>query len=295
MKAYYHLPGLFEYYEFYKKFLPIFYSHKEYFYDDVEIGSIYGVSSDCIWSGGRVGGGEVSSKDVIDLMNQYNIPSRLTLSNALLTNQHLNDLKSNKLVEDFMNTNILTGIIIHSDLLLEYLKENYPGYYYISSTTKVITNKDEILEEIRNNDYKYVVLDYRYNHNLEFLNRLNDQEKEKIELLCNECCDIRCNERKACYENVSHINLGHHVLEHVCPYTDKDGYKFSDAMKNPSFISRGDIQDVYLPMGINQFKIEGRGLGTAILLEFILYYLVKPEYHLILREAIYLDSMLDLF
>ena len=66
-------------------------------------------------------------------------------------------------------------------------------------------------------------------------------------------------------------------------------------MKNPAFISIQDIQKTYLPMGFTNFKIEGRGLGSALLLEFILYYMTKPEYHLEVREEIYLDSMLDLF
>jgi hypothetical protein len=48
-------------------------------------------------------------------------------------------------------------------------------------------------------------------------------------------------------------------------------------------------------MGFSNFKIEGRGLGSAIVLEFLLYYLIKPEYQLEVREIIYLDSMLDLF
>ena len=41
--------------------------------------------------------------------------------------------------------------------------------------------------------------------------------------------------------------------------------------------------------------IEGRGLGSALILEFLLYYLTKPEYQLPVREAVYLDHMLDLF
>ena len=51
----------------------------------------------------------------------------------------------------------------------------------------------------------------------------------------------------------------------------------------------------YLPQGFTSFKIEGRGLGSALVLEFLLYYLTKPEYQLRVREEIYLDSMLDLF
>ena len=46
---------------------------------------------------------------------------------------------------------------------------------------------------------------------------------------------------------------------------------------------------------VARLKLEGRGLGSAMLLEFLLYYLTKPAYRLRVREAIYLDAMLDLF
>ena len=49
--AYYHLPGLFEFYELYRVFLPLFREHREYFYDWCEIGSVYGAPADCIWGG----------------------------------------------------------------------------------------------------------------------------------------------------------------------------------------------------------------------------------------------------
>ena len=66
-------------------------------------------------------------------------------------------------------------------------------------------------------------------------------------------------------------------------------------MANPGFIGTDAIKNVYLPMGFSQFKIEGRGLGSALILEFFLYYMTKPEYQLHVREKIYLDNMLDLF
>ena len=40
--ACYHLPGLFEFYELYRRFLPLYREHREYFYDWCTIGSIYG-------------------------------------------------------------------------------------------------------------------------------------------------------------------------------------------------------------------------------------------------------------
>ena len=66
-------------------------------------------------------------------------------------------------------------------------------------------------------------------------------------------------------------------------------------MDNPGFIGIQDIQNIYLPMGFSNFKIEGRGLGSALILEFLLYYMTKPEYRLRVREEIYLNNMLDLF
>lgn len=56
-----------------------------------------------------------------------------------------------------------------------------------------------------------------------------------------------------------------------------------------------DIEDIYLPMGFSQFKIEGRSLGSALVLEFLLHYMTRPEYQLNVREEIYLDNTLDLF
>ena len=55
------------------------------------------------------------------------------------------------------------------------------------------------------------------------------------------------------------------------------------------------MASTYLPRGFTQFKIEGRGLGSALILEFLLHYLTKPEYQLAVREELYLDTMLDLF
>ena len=66
-------------------------------------------------------------------------------------------------------------------------------------------------------------------------------------------------------------------------------------MKNPSFIGVEEIKNKYLPTGFSNFKIEGRSLGSALVLEFLLYYMTKPEYQLQVREEIYLDNMLDLF
>lgn len=297
MKAYYHLPGLFEFYEFYKMLLPLFRNHREYFYDWCEIGSIYGAPADCLWGGGRVGFGDEQATDVIRLMKEYDISARLTFSNSLIREEHLADKRCNRLCELFEKTGeVKNGVIIHSDLLLDYIKKNYPEFYFVSSTTKVLTDFDDLKAELDRDDFEYVVPDFRLNKKLEQLNELPQTKKDKVEFLCNECCAFGCTDRKACYENVSRKSLGEDCEDHICasPQAAK-GYRFSDAMNNPGFISVDDIQNIYMPAGFSNFKIEGRSLGSAIVLEFILYYMVKPEYQLRVREEIYLDSSLDLF
>lgn len=295
MQAVFHLPGLFEFYDFYEKFLPIYRNRREYFYDYTCIGSIYGAPADCLWGGGRVGFGGDNAEGVLELLAEYGISGRLTFSNLLLRSEHLSDRKCNNLCRMFEKREN-NGVIVSSDILADYLKKNYPGLYLVSSTTKVITFFDEFLNELRRDEFRYVVPDFRLNKNLERLCLLSDYDKSKVEFLCNECCFIGCNERKACYENVSRKALGEECEDHIChaPFAG-EGYSFSRAMENPTFIGINDIKNVYLPAGFSNFKIEGRSLGSAILLEFLLYYLVKPEFHLKVREKIYLDSSLDLF
>ena len=294
--AHYHLPGLFEFYELYRRFLPVFREHREYFYDWCDIGSIYGAPADCIWGGGRVGFGDDEPGKVFALMREYGISARLTFSNSLLREEHLTDRKCSRLCAVLNESPGKNGVIVHSELLLSYLKKNYPRLYFVSSTTKVLTDFRDLLQEIRRDDFLYVVPDFRLNKAFDDLKKLSQPEKDKVEFLCNECCWFGCGDRKTCYENVSRKNLGEDCADHICRAPDHDnGYLFSKAMTNPGFIGIDDIQSTYLPMGFSNFKLEGRSLGSAIVLEFLLYYMVKPKDQLRVRELIYLDSMLDLF
>ena len=295
--ALYHLPGLFEFYDFYRAFLPLFREHRTWFYDWCDIGSIYGAPADCLWDGGRAGFGDDDPHEVRSLLREYGISARLTFSNSLLREEHLPDKRCNDLCVLFSESETQqNGVIVHSELLLSYLRQHYPNLYFVSSTTKVLTDFRAFQSELERDEFRFVVPDFRLNRAFDKLCALPRSEKDKVEFLCNECCDFGCTGRRACYEAVSRQNLGEDAPEHRCAAPDgAQGYRFSKAMKNPGFIGAADIRNVYLPMGFSHFKIEGRALGSALLLEFLLYYMTKPEYHLPLREEIYLDSMLDLF
>lgn len=257
IKARYHLPGLFEFYDFYKIFLPLFYKHRSWFYEWCEIGSVYGAPSDCLWGGGRVSFGlNGIEKEVFELCKDYKISARLCFSNSLLTEKNLNDKKCNKLCSIFskMNGN---GIIIYSDILLDYIKKKYPSFYFVSSTTKVLDSFNLFYNELNKKEFSYVVPDFRLNKNYEELFLLTEKQKEKVEFLCNECCSPSCSFRKKCYENVSRKNLGVENDNYKCLFSkNTNGYSFSNAMKNPMFIGIDDIQKKYLQNGFMNFKIE---------------------------------------
>ena len=214
MKIYYHLPGLFEFYELYKAFLPLWHEHREYFYDWCDIGSIYGAPSDCIWGGGRVGFGDAEPEKVAALVKEYGISARLTFSNSLIREEHLDDAKCNGLCKMFDSgagdcSDVDAGkngaefdagldgagIIVHSDLLLNYIKAKYPRFYFVSSTTKVITDFEQFVAELNRDEFRYVVPDFRLNKQFDKLNALTDAQKQKVEFLCNECCWFGCYDR----------------------------------------------------------------------------------------------------
>ena len=139
--AYYHLPGLFEFTDLYRAFLPLYRAHREWFYDGCEIGSIYGAPSDCIWGGGRVGAEDCDPQAALALARAYGISARLTFSNSLLREAHLADRRCNALCQMLeASGEPQNGVIVHSELLTDYIRRTYPGLYLVSSTTKVLTD-----------------------------------------------------------------------------------------------------------------------------------------------------------
>lgn len=180
--ACYHLPGLFEFYELYRAFLPLYREHRDWFYPWCGIGSLYGAPADCLWGGGRAGFGDNTPREALALLREYGISARLTFSNSLLQPEHLHDTKCNRLCRLFAESQTpQNGVIEHSDLLLDYLKTNYPSLYFVSSTTKVLTDYTDFLREVQRPEFRFVVPDFRLNKALDRLQKLPAAQKDKVE------------------------------------------------------------------------------------------------------------------
>ena len=148
------------------------------FDDWCTIGSIYGAPAGCIWGGGRISCGGATAREVLALLWEYGISGRLTFSNSLLRAEHLADPQCNALCERFAKSgSVPNGVIVHSDLLADYLQQRWPELYLVSSTTKVLTEFAELRQELEKPQFRYVVPDFRLNPALEQLRTLPPEQK----------------------------------------------------------------------------------------------------------------------
>lgn len=258
----------------------------EWFYNNIEIGAVYGVFPFSLWNGGRGNRGAVpvpakEIESVIYAYNKQNIPVRFTFTNCLIEEKHLYDTYCN-LIMDIANTG-MNEVLVNSEILEKYLREKYPNYKYILSTTACIRDVNIINQKTK--EYDMVVIDYNDNKNATFMDKIID--KQKIEILINEICPPNCPIRKAHYELLSRCNLDINYIELNIPecgnyrrQLNKDDLNFykilEENSKNNLFVE--ELYQQYVPIGFNNFKIEGRGITPNYSLEAIYYYMVRPEY-----------------
>lgn len=283
MDIYFHLPDLIRHYRLHTILYETMQKNPQYFYDNVKIGSVFGVFPTALWNGGRFLNGNCDDRTIKLAIQEYNrrgIPVRFTFTNPMLTEKHLGDPYCNHLLR--LANNGFNEVIVNSPMLEEYIRKNYPDYPITSSTCKEIRDADALNAELEK-DYKLVVLDYNWNNNYEFLEKLN--HKDKCEILIDACCQPNCPRRGEHYRYIGQqqIEYDKHKYDNP-PYEIKDfGCKFPtknfyDIFESNKVIPVEELYNKYVPMGYNQFKLEGRTNSDMYVLESYVYYMVKPEY-----------------
>lgn len=265
------------------KILQLKLNYPDFFYDDINISAIYGNPQFCIWDGGRIflNYNYASMNKIINLIHQYNdiynIPIRYIFTNNQLNKEHYYDRFGNLLLEAGSNFN--NEIVVALDEFGTFLKEKYPTYKIISSTTKCLNKKSLIKNELNKTLYDYVCLDYNLNYDLKFLSKLSEQEKSKIEILVNPICGKNCSFRKNHYElnSISNLNYGKPYELKKCLITG-NGVDPRNINKNNN-ITYEDIIENYYPLNIINYKIEGRTWKPLELAITYCNYMIKPEYY----------------
>lgn len=285
-KVRFHLPGLTYNYPLNMFWVSLLKTHPEFFREGVEIGSFFGVFPFSLWNGGRLLRDEQCDpnfvKEVVKNVNAQGIPVRYTYTNPLIEEEDIHDSFCNFCMQ--VGDNGKNEVMIVSPILEKYIRETYPSYVHNSSTCKEIKDVDALNKELEG-DYKYVVLDYNLNNRWDLLEHV--QQKEKLEVLVNTLCEPGCKRRGEHYKNVGRnqrIILENRKLPAGqkkpieawhCAYGDKNC--IHTIQDYPTFISADDIWEKYVPMGINNFKIEGRTAYLFSLIDTYCYYMLKPE------------------
>lgn len=287
MDVNFHIPDFAKHFRLNLVLITMLERRPEWFREGVRIGSVYGAFPPALWNGGRACFGACDERTVREVLKFYNgkgIPCRYTFTNPLITEEHLGNPFCNMLMR--AGDNGLNEVIVNSPILEQYIRENYPSYKITSSTCKQIRSAEELNAELEK-DYNLVVLDYNFNNDFDFLEKI--PHKEKCELLINACCTPNCPRRGEHYRAIGreHIRYDEYVRdpmkrtkpfkpeEFSCPSMRLHLYQTTGFATH---ISPDDIYGKYLPMGFNQFKIEGRTVPDINVLENFVYYMIKPEY-----------------
>lgn len=281
------LPGMYEHHKILIYICALFRTHPEFFNDNININAVFGNFQFSAWDGGRIFQIEsykyASQETVLRLKEIYNqelqIPMRLIFTTALLDENVCHSYYDNfvtHLCEDDMNE-----IVVASPVLEKHLRNTYPKYSFISSTTKCLTNIDEAKKEIIDNNYKMVCIDYNLNKNKALLNAIPEDQKSKVEFLVNAICPPNCPSRKKHYKLNSLYNQSYGVPYQIgeCGITKNNLYPLNYS-NNLSF---KEIQKYY-EKGFSNFKIEGRTFDDVNLILTIVPYVIKPEYQMYIIE-----------
>lgn len=275
------IPGMYELASTNMKFLELKKNNPEYFYDNININAVYGNPQFCIWDGGRIFGQYKQAtleevERIIAIYNQnFNVPIRYVFTNCMLSEEDYYNHFCHLITS--LGSNYSNEIVIADNNLRDFLKSLYPNYKFISSTTKCLTEVEKVKQELLDENFFMVCLDYNLNKNKKILETFNPEEKEKIELLVNPICGYKCPQRKRHYElnSASHLNYGKYFKMQNCLIYENT----MDPAHKARNITYEDIVNYYHPLGFNYFKIEGRTWNPLMAVLTYCDFMVKPEYH----------------
>lgn len=293
------LPSWYIHHEKLMLFLRFYSDNKDLFFNDRIIDSVYDVYNGgnipLIWGGGRYSladSDKIPMNFVLSNFKRYpGIEIRHVFTNMLLdSDELLTEYRCNKFVQQCIRPN--DSVVLNHPKLIQYFKETYPKIKIIYSTTMNITDIDKVNELTKDNMY---VLNYNYNNNNEYLEKL--QHKENIEILCAEPCQPFCPHRLKHYKAISQniINLNNFNVapesDFVCPF-GAEPFTLDEIMAHPHAITNERVEELS-KQGFQYFKISGRTVPVPQWFDTILYYLAKPKYRTHIRSKLLCEWWLD--
>lgn len=226
----------------------------------------------CLFQGGRIPPRDAeldSALKIIDNYNTRNVGCRLTYSNIFIKEEDLNDELCNSFLKhmDSNGVEANNGVIVSSDILAKYIKENYHNLQVISSQVKpsveVGLGKDDIEYYNRLFDlYDIVVINPFKVQDGKFMSEL--KYPDRVEFIVNHRCVPNCPLAKVHYEMQMKLGMrainGEDLSEEskILEGVNKECLKIkANYPLAGTSLSQSDIEGL-VRMGVTQFKIEGR-------------------------------------
>lgn len=298
----FYIPGFdLKFLNFYRSMIVYMREFPYRFMENIHIPAVYGSFNNMIWNGGRRRIGKQATYDemqnAIQAVNNMGIAVRYTYTNSAIEEKHLGDTLCNLSMK--LANNGKNEVLVNSPILENYLRKNYPNFKYILSTTACERDVNKINEATKK--YDLVVIDWRDNKNMAFLDRIKD--KDKIEILIDEKCPSGCKMRKMDYDLVSkkncYIMAESEIQNFECLRTKADVAGFYRSLKNnpDTDLTFDEVYGLYYNMGFRNFKLLGRNEKDYLSeLESYIYYMAVPESRDVARYdllGIYMDYVIS--
>ncbi|RNL48972.1 hypothetical protein [Paraeggerthella hongkongensis] len=266
-------------------FIRLLEQRPDWFQDGVAIDSVYGCFPDCIMNGGRAYVRERASKAQMDeafsLLSEHGVKPRITFTNMLAKSEHLSDAYFNEILEAGARHG--AEAIVYADAVGDYIRANF-GMKLVLSTTRAIEDADAVNRML--DRYDYVVLNYNRHKDPAFLAAIEDAAR--VEVMVNEFCQRNCPHRQEHYLHNSQDQMSGAMRPFECIAQRADFFDHKPG--HPVMFTDDEARALHDAYRIEHFKIVGRGVPFATVLEAYAYYLVRPEYRedvkrLVMRAA----------
>ena len=242
----------------------------------------------CLFQGGRVSPRTATMADakaIIEKYNSYGIGCMLTFSSVLIKKEDLQDEQCNALLS-YINEGKNNGVIIASDILAKYVKENYKNLTVMASQVKpsveVGLGNDTVEYYNKLFDlYDIVVVNPTKISDNSFLENL--KYKDRVEFLVNHRCRPDCSLAGAHYKlqmeleyaklhqkDISGLQKNLDTLMSIC-----HSYREESPLDN-ALISSNDVEHLVLK-GFKHFKIEGRDNNGITFIRDIGHWVYNPD------------------
>lgn len=262
-------------------FIQLLRTNPEMFIDGVRIDSVYGCFPGCVANGGRAYVGQRATQaqmhEAFAALNAEGVKARLTFTNMFVDDAMLHDEYVCQILDVAAEHDV--EAIVYAEEMVAFLRENY-AFKLVLSTSREILDADRLNAALE--AYDYVVLNYNLNKDYDLLSQV--KHPEKLEVMVNELCTPGCPHRQRHYEHNSRDQLA----QQNTPFRgcDLSGVDYSHSADSPTIYTNEEIARLRREFGIQYFKIVGRGVSSAMVVDAYLYYLIRPEYYASVRRLL---------